>query len=214
MARGRGAVGVGTSLERRGHRHELAPVSVSMHRLLLRHQADVAEHRRCRRADRARVAHGAPRRRGSPHSSRSTVDLPAPLGPSSAVTPGPSEGHVGHGHDAAEPLRDAVELDGRARFVSPSSGHLQLPVAPPRDAPRPPPSRARRRSPASRARPIEVAAVERSPWSGSTSSNGALAHAEGDEPLGRVQAEHEMPATALVACSRRRCRRRRSPGGR
>ena len=50
---------------------------------------------------------------------RITVDLPAPLGPSSAVTPAPMvKRDVADGDDAAEELRHAVELDDRSSVIA------------------------------------------------------------------------------------------------
>ena len=47
---------------------------------------------------------------------RNIVDLPAPFGPSSAVTPGPIvEADVGDGDERTEPLRDALGDDAWLR---------------------------------------------------------------------------------------------------
>ena len=64
---------------------------------------------------------------------RSSVDLPAPFGPSSAVTPGPtSKLNVGDGDDVAEPLRDAFCRHAEPRR---SPDGLQAPVAQPQHQP-------------------------------------------------------------------------------
>ena len=68
--------------------------------------------------------------RASPQSMRNIVDLPAPFGPRSAVTPGTDvEADVRDGDERAEPLRDPVGDDAWLRPRSPET--LDPPVPEP-----------------------------------------------------------------------------------
>ena len=85
------AAGSGKPLQHGGEPHELERGQRLEQRLLLGDQPDAAGQREVAVGIAAEHAHGALRRaRVSPQSIRSIVDLPAPFGPSSAVTPGPT----------------------------------------------------------------------------------------------------------------------------
>ena len=112
----RGGVGrLGRALEHRRQPHELEGRSASRTRLLLGHQPDAAGQRRRSRCGSPPRTRTVPRDgRVSPHSMRSMVDLPAPLGPSSAVTPGPMRKR----RRTRRPGRRTTSRRGRPRSAS------------------------------------------------------------------------------------------------
>ena len=116
-ARAAASIGSGTSQEAGGGRDELGRGERLEEALLLGHEADAPEEVEVLAGVAARAPAPGPATAGPARtSSRSTVDLPAPFGPSSAVTPGPTgEADVGDGHHVAEPLRHVVELDHGCR---------------------------------------------------------------------------------------------------
>ena len=81
-------VGLIDAVRLRRDRHELEGAHVVEQRVLLRHERHPAADRRDRGADRRRAVRPCPATASvSPHIIRNSVDLPAPFGPSSAVTP-------------------------------------------------------------------------------------------------------------------------------
>ena len=110
----RGRVRIGDALEPGVEPREAEPGQVRVDGLALRHEPDVAVHLGPPPSGRALDEHATGGRREQAGHQVSSVDLPAPLGPSRPVTPGPEgERDVVDGHDVAVPARDVVELERR-----------------------------------------------------------------------------------------------------
>ena len=107
--RPRRRVGVLDPLEHGRQSDELDGPETGKHPLLLRHEPDVTQHADVsRRGSRPNnltwPMSGAVR----PHSIRNSVDFPAPLGPSNAVTPGPTSNDTSD--TATRPLNHLLTL--------------------------------------------------------------------------------------------------------